>query len=201
MVLAWRPAWERVLHKGQAHRISLVLVLLILIRGGYSSWQRFRTSRAFFEVPPNPQVKAVAAWAGSATNAEATFLVDPLWEEFRAISKRPVFVTWKDGSAILWDRSFVMDWVSRLSALGLDITQPSPRGHDYQAELGRLYADLDDDKVKTMMARFRLHYWVVPQEHTSAFPVVFQTDTFKVLGRVCKLDTMEAGGPDTPANG
>ncbi|GAH08651.1 unnamed protein product, partial [marine sediment metagenome] len=32
------------------------------------------------------------------------FLVEPNWSEFRALSLKPVYVTYKDGAAILWQR-------------------------------------------------------------------------------------------------
>lgn len=181
MALAWRPVWERVFDRGRPDRAALILVVSILLLGGWSLRARLRTGRPAFVVRPDSQLREIADWAKMTTAIDATFLVNPSWEAFRAVSKRPVFVTWKDGSAMLWDRSFVGDWLERLCALGLDITQPSYLGGSYHEELARLYGDLDDDKVNGMIAHFALDYWVASSDKLSTFPVVFQNQSWKVL--------------------
>ena len=96
------------------------------------------------------------------TPIEAVFLVDPDWGNFRAIAKRSAFVNWKDGSAILWDRSFVKPWTERLKIFGLDITQPGLTEEKGRKKLNSLYEKLTDESLKQLQSRFPINYWVVP---------------------------------------
>jgi hypothetical protein len=122
----------------------------------------------------------VGAWAALHTPRDAVFLSDPFWLELRPLAMRPVFTTWKDGAAILWDRAFVAAWTARMQALGLephaDVTDKQAR-----AIVADTYRGLDDARVRALRQRFALDYWVVRGGHVSAFPVVFETERYRVL--------------------
>jgi hypothetical protein len=132
---------------------------------------------------PDAQMREIANWAGEATSIEDVFLVDPNWSEFRSISQRPIFVTWKDGSAILWERSYVEEWVERIEALGYNIDEPKAVGMSSALRelLSKRYNSIDDEYVLVLSGKYPIRYWIVPIDHTSSFQVVFQTTDYKVL--------------------
>jgi hypothetical protein len=137
-------------------------------------------------IRPLPFIEQVAIWANANTPVDAMFLINPTWETFRALSKRPIFVTRKDGSAILWDRTYVTDWVERFRALGVDIidiyiNRPAMNQLDFNEGLNRLYLNLSDSHVRILKKRFPIRYWVVSVSHPSTLPIVFQNQQYKVL--------------------
>ena len=110
------------------------------------------------------------------------FLIDPNWNEFRALSQRPVFVTWKDGTAILWERSFVSEWVTRIESFGFSFEKTDESGTaDGFRPLTRLYENLDDENIVALSSTYPIRFWVVRVDHASSFPVIFQTAGYKVL--------------------
>ena len=128
-------------------------------------------------------MEQVANWASANTSIDAQFLIEPAsgWEQFRGLAKRPVFVTWADGSAILWDRMYVKVWAERLRALGFDITREVL---DYESAINKfssLYKKLQDRDIKQLQSNFVINYWIVPVEQFSQFPVAFQNQFYKVL--------------------
>lgn len=131
----------------------------------------------------DPQIREIAEWARENTSSQDQFLVDPNWGEFRALSQRPVYVTWKDGSAILWERSYVSEWVDRIDSLGYSIFE------DKELELTpgsielltRRYNRLRDENVTQITKQHPISYWVVRANIPSSFPEVFHSSEFKVL--------------------
>jgi len=123
---------------------------------------------------------ALTGWARENTTRDAVFLVHPTWSEFRPLAQRPVFGTWKDGAAILWDRPYLAHWIARMQAFGLE---PSSEvsAKEARAIIASGYAALTDDNVRELRHRYRVAYWVVPHGHPSAFPVAFETNLFLVL--------------------
>jgi hypothetical protein len=184
LALAWAPTWRLVFRSGSPRRLALLLTAWVLLEGVVGLWGRFRQTgspEAAFVLRPLRAFEEVAEWAAAQTPVDAAFLVDPEWSHFRALSKRPVFVDWKEGAAILWDRTFVGPWTERMRALGLDITQAGLDPGDALRRLEQSYQELDDGAVKRLKDRFALRYWVVPLEHPSALPVAFQNLRYKVL--------------------
>jgi hypothetical protein len=188
IALALRPMWYYILAQGSSKRLALLLTILVVVLGGWSFERRLSKTRsveaALIRIPSD-SVAQIADWASANTSMNAQFLVDPTfssdWEQFRGLAKRSVFVTWKDGSAILWDRSYVQAWAERINALGLDITQ---EGLDHEKAVGKfnqLYEKLQDKDIKRLQSRFVINYWVVPRKHPSTFPVAFQNQSYKVL--------------------
>lgn len=140
-------------------------------------------SRSTFVARPGAELTEVARWAQRNTTRDAVFLIDPTWGAFRALSRRPVFVTFEDGTAILWDRSFVREWVDRLRAIGIDIADGARISDSRRINswLTGGYERLRDADAQRLSTSSFVRYWVVPRDHPSSFPVVYQTASNKVL--------------------
>jgi hypothetical protein len=179
----WNPAWKFILKHGDATRLSNIVVLVVLFFGSFrlSSQLKAGTIRDNIRFPDS-QMMEIADWAREKTSVDDVFLVDPHWEEFRALSQRPVFVTWKDGTAMLWERSFVSEWVTRIETFGFNFINTDELGTTKgSSQLSRLYEDMDDEDVTILLNNYPISFWVVPIDHPSSLPLVFQTRDFKVL--------------------
>jgi hypothetical protein len=126
-------------------------------------------------VRPIATVERIAVWARHSTPIDAVFLVDPGssdWEIFRGLSQRSDYITWVEGGAINWDRSFALPWMERLSAIGFDVTAHAEDAAPSE-QLKILYAGLADEDVSQLKQRYPIDYWVVPADHASRFPIAF----------------------------
>jgi hypothetical protein len=173
LLLEWRSTWERALLQGDPRRVGLAVVLLVVVLAAIALPAR----GGVFTGPPRDQAD-LAGWASRHTRADATFLVNPTWEAFRALARRSVYVTWKDGSAILWDQAFVHPWSERLGAIGVDVRDPGLRNKDV---CDAAYRRLRDDQVRILAQQYHVAYWVVPAAQASVFPAVCQRSGYKVL--------------------
>lgn len=141
---------------------------------------------------PHKDLMQVADWVRRATPKGATFMVDPTdwaWSHFRYLAQRPVFLTWKDGSALLWDRSFADVWLDRLAEMGVDYEWSLERPArllqgDVRRVLKRSFTNLADDDRLRIAQRNAIDFWVVRIEEETALPVVFESKHFKVLAVV-----------------
>lgn len=180
------PVWYYLLGRGSSDRLALLLTLWVCLVGLTSLQGRLNPGQnlasAIISRPAAP-VEEIATWAQKNTTTDSVFLVDfgLGWQQFRALSKRPVLMNWKDGSAILWDRTFVNPWVERLQAIGFDIAQKGLTLNKSMGKLSQLYQKLDDESVEKLKSRYQLNYWVVPLQRSSNFPVAFKNKAFKVL--------------------
>jgi hypothetical protein len=180
IAIPWKSVWRYGFCEGSPNRLALVATILVFLISAWAFVTR-RSSSEVYEVGfigrPDPRIEETAKWAEQNTTKDAVFLVDPTWPEFRAVAKRPVFVTLKDGSAILWDRSFVMAWVERMRAIGIGDLKP----RESVKELSDRYEGLGDEQVRTLKVQYQVRYWVVSAGHSSSFPVVFERRGVKVL--------------------
>ena len=197
IAMAWQPAWNYIFSQGNDRRLGLLLTLWVFLVGAGAFSSRFKSTRnvkAAFINSPYGEMRQLGDWASTQTPVNALFLVNPEWEHFRSLSKRPVFVTWKDSAAILWDRTYVKNWVERLRALGFDVTQQeqttlaedrtnksSILQGELREKLSSLYDNLNDEDVKKLKGEFSIRYWIVPVEKSSNLPVVFKNKKFKIL--------------------
>jgi hypothetical protein len=179
--------WDYILSQESFSRLALLLTLCVLVAGIRSFDARLvRTqsvATALIKGPSFP-VEQIASWANVNTSMNAVFLISPIdssWKSFRGLAKRPVFIAWKDASAILWDRTFVQVWAERLKALGFDITEGELNDQQAIDKLNHLYQQLRDEDVKRLKSRFPISYWVVPVEHPSKLAIAFQSQFYKVL--------------------
>ena len=132
-------------------------------------------------VHPAQEKMTLATWLREQTGAQDTVLFFPDWSHFRALSQRPAFVTIKDASAILWDRSYASEWVRRVEALGYDFGEGKQGLSVMKKRAAAAYARLDDDSVLQLQAQYGLRYWIVPTGKTSSFETVFSTANYRIL--------------------
>jgi hypothetical protein len=184
----WNPTWKLILKHGDTTRLSNIVVFVILVFAVFRI-SRLAEAGTVGDIVrlPDSQMLEIADWARENTSSKDIFLVDPHWEEFRALSQRPVFVTWKDGTAMLWERSFVSEWVTRVESFGFNFMNTDQLGTTKgSSELSLLYEDMDDEDVTILLTNYPISFWVVPIDHQSSLPSVFQTHNFKVLSLIPK---------------
>ena len=175
-------AWRGPLGRGAPVRLAVVVSVIAALLGVNMALQRRGSDHGWLLArKPDPERNLIGAWARDRTDKDATFLVNPEWGDFRIFAARPVFVSWEDGSAILWDRPYVAVWVERLRALGVDpLASPIPED-GIEREVERRYAALGDDDVAALARRDHLRYWIAPARQISRFPVAFATPRQQVL--------------------
>jgi hypothetical protein len=181
--------------RGVTH-LPLLLMLCVVslgVQAFYLRSQVVRSPQAALVSRPNSDLRDIATWARRSTAPEAVFAVPPTvaWSHFRSLAQRPIFVSWKDGSAILWDRPFVRAWWERLDALGMDLAEEM-EPDSYANSLNRRYQRLTDQQLIGLRDRFSVRYWVVESGRQSRFRSVFQTRSYQVL---------EVGAPTSSSPG
>lgn len=173
------PIW-----RVNGNRAALAVAILVVAVGAVDLEGRLQVERnltAALIKTPGRSIRRVCNWARANTTKDATFLVNPNWGEFRALSERPAFVTWKDGSALLWCRPFAVPWSERMRALGYDVTTGQLPGQHANSELDGLYDAMTDSAVRRLAARHGISYWVVSAKHESRLPVVYANRYFRIL--------------------
>jgi hypothetical protein len=166
-----------------------VLTFGLMLTLALFSLRQLQANRHILYFASSAPIYPLAVWAERNTPREAIFLIPPGypegWSSFRALSKRGVFVTWKDGTHVLFAPGYTEEWVNRMAEIGFDIRQyhiglrgQSPVG---PANVNRLYFKLRDADVRRIASRYRVDYWIVPTEHPSAFREVFRHGRWKVL--------------------
>lgn len=130
---------------------------------------------------PGASMMKTCAWASANTPKNAVFLVNPTWGEFRGISRRSAFVTWKDGSALLWCRPYATCWCERMRALGYDPTEYVLAGQNANKNLNKLYDAMTDSDARILADRYGITYWIVRQDHPSALKTLYHNRFCKVL--------------------
>jgi hypothetical protein len=187
IAMCLQPVWRHVCANGGSNRLALLLTAWVLVVGVaefYARWGQTGSRQLALMTSDAPaRIAEVAQWARRSSAIDSVFLVNPGWEwqYFRAQAKRPVFVNWKDGSAILWDRAFVGPWVERLSALGLDVEEEGLTARKATERLEKAYEQLDNEDVERLRSRYKIKYWVVPARHPAGLPIAFRNDSYKVL--------------------
>jgi len=188
LLIAGEGLWGRLLKSSGTGRFAALLVALALAASIQAVVERRKAGGNYLVIRPPRAISAIAEWARDNTPKDATFLVDPIWEQFRPLSQRPVFVTWKDGSTIMWNRGFVTPWTERLAELGLDIRQREDYGLHADRELHELYLALDDTRAGRLACRYGVDYWVLQSDKVTSFPVIGGTPRYKVARLSCPDD-------------
>jgi len=175
--------WRWVLREGDPRRLAWLGVAGAFLIGAAAFGLRVQSKgiRQAVVWLPSLAERQLAAWSQSHTAIDSTFLVNPNWGDFRALSKRPVFVTWKDGSALLWYRPFAGDWAKRLRELGYDVEREPPPGTRISSLLDTLYESLTDRRAQALCRHYGLRYWAVRAQRPSQFPCVYRNRLYKVL--------------------
>lgn len=177
-----KPCWEFLQKHGVTLILSSIVILIVLVFGGLRLDSRLSEGIKFGMLKlPDSQMVEIGEWASENTSKDAVFLIDPNWEEFRALSIRPVFVAWKDGTAIFWDQAYVEEWVKRIEAFGFNFNKAKLGTTKGSSQLSRLYEQMDDESAREILENYPLNYWVVAIDKISSFPEVFRTERFKIL--------------------
>ena len=183
---------------------SPVLISALALTIALFSLRQLQVNRHMLYFASSSPIYPLAVWAERNTPRESIFLIPPGypegWSSFRALSKRGVFVTWKDGTHVLFAPGYTEEWVNRMAEIGFGIRQQhlglraySPVG---PANVNQLYFKLRDADVRRIAARYRVDYWIVPTDHPSAYPEVFRHGKWKVLHVNTSLRTT----PTTPTS-
>lgn len=117
--------------------------------------------------------REVAAWARAHTTESALFLIPPKMSMFRALAERPVVATWKDGSAILWHRSYVTDWVRRMHDLGLKVAPHYMRDFPLADTPYPNPKTWNDTHIQIIGRRYLATYAILPDDHATQLPIIF----------------------------
>jgi hypothetical protein len=107
--------------------------------------------------------RAAQDWVRENTPRSAVFLTPPKEAGFRVFSERTVVGEWKDGTQQYFDDGFVGEWGSRMETLGDD------------------YAQLADDQILALAARYGASYIVLPRRPPRPGLVqVYRNPTFAI---------------------
>ena len=174
--------WKTLKNNRGSVLISNAAVMIVLAFGIISLSENFKSyaENGFVKLPVS-EMRRVAKWAKEETSKEDVFLIDPNWEEFRPLAQRSVFVAWKDGTAIFWDKSFVEEWVMRIEELGFDFSTAKLGTTKGSIELSQYYKNMEDADVLDLSSKYPIHYWVVDIDKETRFPEVYSTTKYKVL--------------------
>lgn len=169
--------------KMKAFAMSMILTTALLVsfyNFALRADEKGGVVEALLVTPSSEQIE-LALWAEENTSIDSVFFVPPNWSNFRTLSKRPVFVTIKDASAILWDRVYVRQWVERVQALGLDITRETPGLSGIKKKSAALFVAFTDEQIRELKQRYPVDYWIVAEEKETDFPIIFRTTKYKVV--------------------
>jgi len=182
VILAIPITWEFLNKKGGSILISNAAVIFVLAFGIISLSEDFHSymEKGFVKLPDS-EMRKIAGWAKEKTSKEEIFLIDPNWEQFRPLSQRPVFVAWKDGTAIFWDKGFVQEWVRRIEEFGFNFSTAELGTTRGSIQLSEYYQNMDDNQVLKIADQYSIHYWVVKIDKETSFPEVFRVAKYKVL--------------------
>jgi hypothetical protein len=187
IALIWQPLGDYLLAKESSSHLALLIAVGVFLAGVGNFRSRLAKTQSLEMAllqRPTSSIEEIANWATVNTSPNAVFLVSPAARDgryFRALAKRPVFTTWKDASAILWERSFVQVWAERIKVFGFDITQEKLELEKASEKLKSLYEHLQDKDVKLLKSRFPINYWVVSVKKPSEFAIAFQNPSYKIL--------------------
>ncbi len=193
------PGWLARRHPARLGLVTLAVVIG-LDAGRLSRRMEARGSLAYAMYSrPSPPVWEFVRWAEGATAAESVFLVHPMSEIFRATLRRPVFVLVADAGAMWWWPPMLEDYLRRLQALGLDLTDPNLAARDVWRRTSALFSALEDADVERLARTYRLDYWVTSLRQPSGFAEVHRNELFKVLAVPPAETAAPASGPGNQA--
>ena len=88
-------------------------------------------------------------------------------------------MTWKDGSAILWDAGYAEEFERRMRDLGVDpsrATRSSRSGRLFEG----VFSALSDDELVALGRKYGLTYCLFDLNRKTRLPVVWQNDRHKI---------------------
>lgn len=166
-----------------------MLIALTLVNVAVIGFLRWHLHPSSFDLYKESPIFPFARWACQNTSREALFLIPPggqdAWPLFRALSKRSVFATWKDGTNVFFAPEYAHTWTKRMEAMGVNIRgirlglrERSPVN---DKNVNTIYELLDDKDIQQLAARYHINYWIVSRSKPSSFKTVFAHGKWKVL--------------------
>lgn len=174
LLLALRPPQWACFNRPLAPaRLALLLISVALIFT--AGWSLTRAAAGsglgLYTIGATSGELEVAQWARTHTRKDALFAVPTRMDMFRPIAQRGVIATWKDGSAILWDKQYVSEWVARMNALG----RPVVSWARYGPVARREYPDgWSDAELKALCNEFGAGFCMLPIAHRTSLPEIFR---------------------------
>jgi len=120
----------------------------------------------FLPAGPDGDLADLARWARTETPDDALFLIPPDLVGFRALARRPVFGTVKDGGELQFDRDLALEWRRRMELLcDCDVLEEVPEerrpGDRRRALTARVAAGYAGNEGLVEVARGAGVSWVV----------------------------------------
>lgn len=88
--------------------LLLAVLVLLVVRLDRPRW---------LPTGPEGDIAELAAWARDTTDSDALFLVPPDLVGFRALARRPVYGTIKDGGELQFDSDLAAEWLLRMELI------------------------------------------------------------------------------------
>lgn len=111
---------------------------------------------------PATPLDDIANWARATTDADAVFIVPPLYSEFRVRSERAIVVDFK---AFVFDPDGMVEWLERMQAIA---GRSLSLGAAWAAELDAAYRDQTAAGLSAAARRYGADYVVLPVDHSAA---------------------------------
>lgn len=139
------------------------------------------------------EVHRVAAWAQANTQEDDVFIV-PItlnnpWAAFRHLSKRNVYLHWKDGSGWTYAIWYSKEFLQRVRDIGFfeknNINESNWRKGDWIFRrrvypLQRSFV-IEEADVLRIARKYRVDYWITDKNTPTRFPTVYVGETVKVV--------------------
>ncbi len=130
-------------------------------------------SKIHYELEPDGI--AIAQFARENTPADSIFLTPPNWGQFRILAFRAIVVDFK---AFPFTDEGMVAWYQRiLTCYG----RPNQRGFNMLSELISFYFWMTDEKLQSLHEKYGFSFAVLYQETPTAFPVIYQNDSYKLV--------------------
>ncbi len=172
--------WRRLLPVTKPTTIAALLCGGALLAVAAHRADQFRCGTSdLYVTGRTPELVEVAEWIQGHSAQDEGVLVFP-WEPmpiFRPLVRRPVFVTWRDGSAVPFHPPYATTFLERMAALGTDLRTVPDIRYASDTDLKRLR----DDDLLAICRRHHLRYIVLCAHRSSALPEVYRNAAYKVL--------------------
>ncbi|MBN1536474.1 MAG: hypothetical protein JW908_07065 [Anaerolineales bacterium] len=117
----------------------------------------------------------VAKFARENSNSNDIFLTPPNFGQFRLTAERAIVVDYK---AFPFRDKPLQEWYTRI----IDCYGPAKgRNPNLRNDLEQNFKNIDDEKLITLQRKYDFTYVVLFSETKTIFPVLFQTDTYKII--------------------